>query len=376
MKRFRWGMIGGGKGAFIGGAHRIAARIANAYELVGGVFDVDYPRAQEFAREEDLDLKRVYPDIDSFVAGEGGMPVSERIQVVSIVTPNFLHYEHAKKLLAQGYHVICEKPVTLTSAEALELKAIAEKKSLVFCLTHTYTGYPMVREMKRRIEAGDIGTIQRVDAQYLQGWINPIIHGGNAKLAVWRLDPKVAGISSCMGDIGVHAFNMIEYTTGLKVKEVLAVLSTLKPENPLDLDGNVLLKFGENLTGVIRSSQIATGEENNLQISIYGTTGAFHWEQENPNILKMMHEGAPYEIIKPGYDYLTDFAKESHVMPPGHPEGIYEAFGNLYKGAAKAIRGEATVAGQFPGIDEGIRGMLFIEGVVKSNAGGNVWIDL
>jgi predicted dehydrogenase len=373
MKRFRWGMIGGGKGAFIGGAHRIAAKIANSYELVGGVFDINFERAKEFAVEEDIDLKRAYPDIDSFITGENEMPASERIQVVSIVTPNYLHYEHAKKLLSNGFHVICEKPVTLSSVEAIDLKEIAAKKGLVFCLTHTYTGYPMVREMKRRIEAGDIGDIQRVDAQYLQGWVNPIIHGGNARLSVWRLDPKVSGISSCMGDIGVHAFNMIEYTTGLKIKEVLAVLSTLKPENPLDLDGNVLLKFDENLTGVIRSSQIATGEENNIQISVYGTKGAFHWEQENPNELKMMHEGAPYEVITPGYDYLTSFARDSHVLPPGHPEGIYEAFGNLYKGAAKAIRGEQTVPGQFPGIDEGIRGMQFIEAAVRSNKEGNIW---
>jgi len=376
MKRFRWGMLGGGKGAFIGGAHRIAAKIANSFELVGGVFDVDYERAKEFAVEQDIDLNRVYPDIDSFIQGEGSKPLSERIQVVTIVTPNFLHYEQAKKLLSHGYHVICEKPVTFTSAEAVELKEISEKNKLVFCLTHTYTGYPMVREMKRRIEAGAIGTLQRVDVQYLQGWINPIIHGGNAKLAVWRLNPKVAGISSCMGDIGVHAFNMVEYATGLKVKQVLAVLNNLMPENTLDLDGNVMLKFDENLTGILRSSQIATGEENDLQISVYGTTGGFHWEQEDPNVLKMFHEGAPVEIIKPGYDYLTDFAKESYVMPCGHPEGIYEAFGNLYKGAAKAIRGEQTVPGQFPGIDEGIRGMRFIEAVVKSNRDGNIWINV
>lgn len=369
-------MIGGGKGAFIGGAHRIAAKIANSYELIGGVFDVNFERAKEFAFEEDIDLKRVYPDIDAFITSENKMPSSERIQVVSIVTPNYLHFEHAKKLLSNGYHVICEKPVTLSSTEAVELKEIAIKKGLVFCLTHTYTGYPMVREMKRRIEAGDIGVIQRVDAQYLQGWVNPIIHGGNARLSVWRLDPKVAGISSCMGDIGVHAFNMVEYATGLMVKEVLAVLSTLKPENTLDLDGNVLLRFDENLTGVIRSSQIATGEENNIQISVYGTKGAFHWEQENPNILKMMHEGAPSEIITPGYDYLSSFARDSHVLPPGHPEGIYEAFGNLYKGAAMAIRGEQTVPGQFPGIDEGIRGMQFIEAAVRSNKEGNRWVSI
>lgn len=376
MKKLKWGMIGGGKGAFIGGAHRIAAKIANRYELVGGVFDVNFERAKEFAREEDLDLNRVYPDIDSFVNSEIGRPEGDRIQVVSIVTPNFLHYEHARKLLLNGFHVICEKPVTLTSAEAMDLQEIILEKGLVFALTHTYTGYPMVREMRRRIEAGQIGSIQRVEAQYLQGWINPIIHGGDAKLAVWRLDPKVSGISSCMGDIGVHAFNMIEYTTGLEVLSVLAVLSNLKENNPLDLDGNVLLRFKENLTGVIKASQIATGEENNLQISIYGTKGGFHWEQENPNELKMFHEGAPYEIIKPGYGYLSEFAQESHVLPPGHPEGIYEAFGNLYKGAAKAIHNEAIVEGQFPGIEDGIRGMRFIESVVQSNADGNIWISL
>ena len=369
-------MIGGGKGAFIGGAHRIAAKIANAYEYLGGVPDADYERAKEFAREEDLDLNRIYPHIDAFIQGEMSLTEHERMQVVSIVTPNYLHFDHARKLLANGFHVICEKPVTLTSAEAEELQRLAEKERLVFALTHTYTGYPMVREMRSRIEAGAIGTIQRVEAKYLQGWINPIIHGGEAKLATWRLDPKISGISSCMGDIGVHAFNLIEYTTGLKIRKVLAVLSNLKPNNPLDVDGNVLLRFDENLTGVICSSQIATGEENNLQISVYGTTGAFHWEQENPNELKMFREGEPYQVIKPGYGYLSDFARESFVLPPGHPEGIYEAFGNLYKGAAKAIRKEPTVPGQFPGIYDGVRGMRFIESVVRSNREGNIWIEV
>jgi len=369
-------MIGGGKGAFIGGAHRIAAKIANKYEFVGGVFDADYKLSKEFALEENLDLKRVYPDIDTFIDGELGMPAGERIQVVSIVTPNFLHYEHARKLLLNGFHVICEKPVTMTSAEAIELQEIVLEKGMVFALTHTYTGYPMIREMKRRIEAGDIGEIQRIEAQYLQGWINPIIHGGEAKLATWRLDPKVSGISSCMGDIGVHAFNLIEYATGMEVKAVLSVLNNLKDNNPLDLDGNVLLRFKENATGVIGASQISTGEENNFHISIYGSKGGFHWKQESPNELKMLHEDAPYEIIKPGYGYLSDFAQESHVLPPGHPEGIYEAFGNLYKGAAKAINNEPIVPGQFPGIEEGVRGMRFIESAVQSNKDGNVWIAL
>ncbi len=376
MKKLPWGMIGGGTGAFIGGAHRVAARITNQYQLMGGVFDVDFERAKEFARDEGIPLNRVYPNIDEFIEGELALPAEERIQVVSIVTPNFLHYEHARKLMENDFHVICEKPVTITSAEAIDLQEISLRKERVFCITHTYTGYPMVREMKRRIEAGAIGELQRVEAHYLQGWINPIIHGGGGKMATWRLDPKVSGISSCMADIGVHAFNLIEYTTGLEVKQVLGVLNKLTPDNPLDLDGNVLLKFSENMTGVIRASQIATGEENNLQINIYGSLGGFHWEQENPNELKMLHEGASYEIIKPGYEFLSDFARESHVLPPGHPEGIYESFGNLYKGAAMAIKNEPTVPGQFPGIEDGVRGMRFIESVVQSDKEGSSWIAL
>lgn len=376
MRRINWGMIGGGKGAFIGGAHRIAAKISNRYELMGGVFDVDFERSKEFATEEDLDLNRVYPDIDAFISGEMTLPEKERISVVSIVTPNYLHFEHAKKLLVNGFHVICEKPVTITSAEAMELQEIVMEKNLVFAITHTYTGYPMIREMKIRIAAGEIGEIQRIESSYLQGWINPIIHGGGGKLATWRLDPKISGKSSCMGDIGVHAFNLIEYVTGLEIQAVLADLSNLKGASPLDLDGNVLLRFKENTTGIIRASQIATGEENNLQISVYGSKGGFHWEQENQNELKMFHEGAPYEIIKPGYGYLSDFAKESFVLPPGHPEGIYEAFGNLYKGAAKAVFKEDMVDGQFPGIEDGVRGMRFIEAAVQSSVDGNIWIAI
>jgi len=376
MQRIKLGMIGGGLGAFIGGAHRIASRICNDYELIGGVFDVDYERSKEFARLEGIDLNRVYPDIESFVKGESALPKEERIEAVSIVTPNYLHYPAAKLLIENKFHVICEKPVTTSSKDAIDLERLINENGVVFCLTHTYTGYPMVREMKRRIEAGEIGTLQRVESQYMQGWINPIIHGGESKLATWRLDPKVSGISSCLGDIGVHSFNLIEYTTGLKVKKVLADLNTLYDKNPLDVDGNVLLKFDENLSGVILSSQIATGEENNLQIKVYGNLGAFHWKQENPNELFMYREGKPYQVIKPGYEYNTDFAKESFALPPGHPEGIYEAFGNLFKGAAKAIRGEKIVEGQFPGIYDGVRGMKFIESAVESNKKGNTWVEI
>jgi len=376
MEKLRLGMMGGGIGAFIGGAHRIASRICNDYELVGGVFDIDYEQSKKFAVQEGIDLNRVYPDIESFVKGETAMPADERIQVVSIVTPNYVHYKMAKALIENGFHVICDKPVTTSAKDAIDLERLVKENNAVFCLTHTYTGYPMVREMKRMIKNGAVGTIQRVESQYMQGWINPIIHGGESKLATWRLDPEISGPSSCMGDIGVHSFNLIEYTTGLVIKEVLADLSSLYDNNPLDVDGNLLLKFDENLTGVIRASQIATGEENNLQISVYGTKGAFHWEQENPNELKFFQEGKPYQVIKPGYEYNTDFAKESFALPPGHPEGIYEAFANLYKGTSKAIRGEKIVEGQFPTIYDGVRGMKFIESALESNKKGNVWVKI
>ncbi len=376
MEKLRLGMMGGGIGAFIGKAHQIASRICNDYELVGGVFDIDFDQSKKFAVQEVINLNRVYPDIESFIKGELAIPEDQRIQVVSIVTPNYIHYKMAKALIKNKFHVICDKPVTTNARDAIDLERLVSENNVVFCLTHTYTGYPMVREMKRKIKNGDIGTIQRLDSQYMQGWINPIIHGGESKLATWRLDPDISGPSSCMGDIGVHSFNLIEYTTGLKIKEVLADLSSLYENNPLDVDGNILLKFDENLTGVIRASQIATGEENNLQISVYGTKGAFHWEQENPNELKFFQEGKPYQVIKPGYEYNTDFAKESFALPPGHPEGIYEAFANLYKGTAKAIRGENIVDGQFPGIHDGVRGMKFIESSLESSKNGNVWVKI
>jgi len=376
-KKIRMGMIGGGHGSFIGILHRIAAYMGEDYNLVGGAFDFDYDRAKLFAEELELDLSRVYENIDVFIEKELALDEDARIEVVVIVTPNFLHYSMAKKLIEAGFNVICEKPVTTTSAEALDLEALVEKNKVVFALTHTYTGYPMVRQMKTMIAEGVIGKIQKIDAQYYQGWINPVIHDKNERSKVWRLDPAKAGISSCMGDIGVHAFNMIEYTTGMKVEKVLADLNTLYDDNALDVDGTVLLRMNDDVRGVIRSSQIATGEENNLQIAVYGTKGGFKWEQENPNYLYYFKEGEPFQVLKPGNPYNGDFAQQSTKMAPGHPEGIFDSMGNIYKGTAKAIRKESNIHdGSFPTINDGVRGMQFIEATVASSKNGNVWTGI
>jgi len=377
MNKIKLGMIGGGTGAFIGDAHRRASRICNDYELLGGVFSVDYEKGKKFAKKEGIDLKRCYASIDEFIRGELALPEKDRIQAVAIVTPNYVHYEFAKKLIENKFHVICEKPVTTSVEEAEDLNQLLKKYKVVFCLTHTYTGYPMVRQMRELVKQGILGKIQRVDAQYYQGWVNSIIHGKDSRITgVWRLEPKYTGASSCMGDIGVHAFNLIEYTTGLKVKKILADLNNVKKDITLDLDGTVLLRFRENLRGVIRASQVAGGEENNLSIAVYGSNASLKWGQENPNYLYLLSDDKPTQIYKPAHDFNSGFAEISHVMPSGHPEGIYEAFGNIYRGAAKAIRGEEYFDGEFPTIYDGVRGMKFIESAVKSNKEGNIWVNL
>lgn len=375
-KRIKLGMMGGGHNSFIGIVHRIAAYMGENYELIGGVFDSDFEQSKSFANSLQLDVSRTYADIDQFIAKESAKSAEEKIEVVIIVTPNFLHYEMAKKLISGGFHVICEKPVTTSSVEAIELQELIRQHQVVFALTHTYTGYPMVRQMKSMIARGDIGELQKVDAQYYQGWINPVIHDPYKRKNVWRLNPKVSGISCCMGDIGVHAFNMIEYAGGIQISKVLADLNNLYVDNPLDVDGTVLLRMENGARGVLRASQIATGEENNLRVAFYGNKGALKWEQENPTSLTWIKEGEPARILKPGNEYNSQFAKDSTKIAPGHPEGLFDAMGNIYSGAAKAIRGEEYHEGAYPTIIDGVRGMKFIESVVDSSNKENIWINI
>jgi len=374
--RIRLGMIGGGLSSFIGIVHRIASYIGEDYQLVGGAFDIDYDRALQFAEGLDLDPKRVYPTIEEFISGERALPAEERIEVVTVVTPNFLHYPMAKQLIEAGFHVICEKPVTNTAAEAVELEQLVKKHEVVFCLTHTYQGYPMVRQMRDMIRSGVIGSIQKVDAQYYQGWINPVIHEADKRKTVWRLDPQKAGQSCCMGDIGVHAFNLAEYMTGLTTASVLAELDTLYADNPLDVDGTALLRFDNGVKGIVRASQIATGEENSLRVAVYGTKGGLRWEQENPNYLYHMEEGKALQVLKPGHEYNGELATLSTKMAPGHPEGIFDSMGNIYKGTANAIRRKKVLDGEYPTIREGVRGMKFIEAALHSSNNGNIWTEI
>jgi predicted dehydrogenase len=267
--------------------------------------------------------------------------------------------------------------MTMTVKEALDLEKLVAKTKKTFALTHTYTGYPMVRQMRDLISKGVLGTIQRIDAQYYQGWINSIIHGTGSRITgVWRLDPKHAGASSCMGDIGVHVFNLIEYTTGLEIKEVLSDLNPVKEGIKLDLDGTVLIRFSKKLKGVIRASQVCGGLENDIIISVYGSKASLRWSQENPNYLYMFSDSEPTKVYKPAHGYNGKPAEEGHTMPAGHPEGIYEALANIYKGTAKSIRKEKFNPGEFPTVHDGVRGMKFIHAVVNSNSKGNVWIKV
>lgn len=377
MKKIKLGMIGGGIGAFIGDTHRRASRICNDFVLVCGVFDADYKKSLEFAKKEGIADDRCYENVEAMIKSELARPSGDRMEACSIVTPNYLHFPFSKMLLENGIHVMCEKPMTMTVAEAKELEILVSKKKLTFALTHTYTGYPMVRQMKEMIKSGILGTIQRVDAQYYQGWVNSIIHGTDSRITgVWRFDPAQSGVSSCMGDIGVHAFNMIEYTTGLEIKQVLSDLNNIKEGFKMDLDGTVLIRFDNGLKGVIRSTQVAAGEENNHTIAVYGSKASLKWGQENPNYLYLLSDSEPLKVLKPAHSYNSEFAEKSHTMPSGHPEGIYEAVANIYKGMAKSIRGEAFTSGEFPTVHDGVRGMKFIHAVVESNKQGNKWVKL
>ncbi len=375
-QKIKLGVLGGGGDSLIGVLHRVASAMHDQYEIVGGVFNPDFEENIGFAEKLGIRTDRIYKDFDTFVEEETQLPEDERIQVVSVLTPNFLHFPMAKKLIDNGFHVICEKPLTTTLDEAFILETALEKSKTVFAVTYTYTGYPMVRQMREMIQSGVIGEVQKVDIQYYQGWINPVLQDKELRKTIWRLDPEKAGISSCIGDIGTHAFNMAEYLTGMEVQTVLADLNTRYADNQLDVDGTVLIRFSEYVKGVIRASQIATGEENGLAVKVYGTKGGFNWKQENPNYLYHLTDDKPVQLLKPGHAYNGTVSLDGTKLPPGHPEGIFDSMGNIYYGVAKAIKGLDHDAGEYPNINDGVRGMKFIEKCVESHKKGNVWLDL
>ncbi len=374
--KIKWGVLGGGGDSLIGVLHRVASAMYDRYELVGGVFNPNYDQNKSFAEKIGLAEDRVYADYETMITEELKLPSDERMQVVSILTPNFLHYPMAKKLLENGFNVICEKPMTTTLEEAKDLYETLKLAKTVFAVTYTYTGYPMIRQMREMIKDGVIGKIQKIDAQYYQGWINPIIHDAEQRSSTWRLDPEKSGISCCIGDIGTHAFDMLEYVSGLKIESVLADLNYLYEDNRMDIDGTVLLRCSGNVKGVICASQIATGEENNFQVMIYGEKAGLKWKQENPNYLYLLEDGHPMRVLKPGHGYNSELSLDGTKLPPGHPEGIFDSMGNIYKGIARAIKGERYDHGEFPTIIDGYRGMDFIEKAVESHKNGNVWVTI
>ena len=374
--KIRLGILGGGGDSLIGVLHRVASSMYDQYQIVGGVFNPVWEENIGFVEKIGLPTNRVYIDFDTLVEEELKLPEEDRMQVVSILTPNFLHFPMAKKLLENGFNVICEKPMTTSYEEAKILKATLQESGSLFAITYTYTGYPMIRQMREMIAKGDIGKVQKIDAQYYQGVINPLIHDKEKRANTWRLDPEKGGISCCIGDIGTHAFDMIEYVTQLKIGKVLSDLNYVYDDNQMDVDGTVLVRCTNGVKGLIRTSQIATGEENNFSVQIYGEKAGLKWEQENPNYLYLLKDGQPLRVLKPGHIYNSKLSLDGTKLPPGHPEGIFDSMGNIYKGVAKAIKGEPYNHGEFPTMSDGMRGMDFIERVVESHQKGNIWVNL
>jgi predicted dehydrogenase len=377
-RKLRMGMIGGGKDAFIGAVHRLAFNMDGQVQLVAGALSIKPEIAIESGHDLFLDEDRIYTDYKVMLEKEAAMPAAKRIDFVSIVTPNFAHFDPAMMALDKGFNVAIEKPITFSLEEAKKLKEKVKETGLTLLLTHTYTGYPMVKQAKQMLRGNMFGKIRKVYVEYPQGWLSKFIEGNNAQ-AAWRTDPKRSGAAGAMGDIGTHAFNMAEYVTGLKAEKMCADLNIMVEGRLLDDDGAVFLKFNNGATGVLMATQVAAGEENNIKIRVYGETGGLEWKQEDANTLLVKWLDKPTEVYRAGAGYLSSFAKHNCRTPPGHPEGYLEAFANHYRNFVLTIR--ARMNGEqpkeewldFPGVDEGVRGMAFIENVVKSGKSSEKW---
>jgi len=380
-RKLRMGMVGGGAGAFIGAVHRIAAIMDNQIELVCGCFSSQPENSAATGKACFLPDDRVYMSYREMFEKEAKLPEGIRMDFVVIVTPNHLHFDPAFQALDHGFHVVLDKPVTYSLDEALQLKKKLAETGLILALTHTYSGYPAVKEARFRVSRGDLGKIRRIYVEYPQGWLSSKAEDGNNKQAEWRTDPKRSGKAGCMGDIGTHAHHLAEYITGLRTTEVCADLNTFVPGRLLDDDGAVLLRFENGAQGVLMASQIAVGEENALKIRVYGEKGGLEWAQQEPNTLWMKWTDRPTEMFRVGAGHMGSQAQFNTRTPGGHPEGYLEAFANIYRNFALTLRarmnGEVPTPEMldFPGIEDGIRGMKFIEAVVKSGYDDSVkWI--
>ena len=374
-------MIGGGPGAFIGAVHRIAANMDGEIELVCGAFSSDPEKSKQQGELLHLPQQRIYGSYKEMIRREAELSPADRMDFVSIVTPNHVHFEPSRLALESGFHVVLDKPMTFDLSEAKQLKDIAAKSGRYFCLTHTYTGYPMVKEARQQMLSGKFGKITKVYVEYPQGWLSTFLEASDQKQAAWRTDPSRSGVAGAMGDIGTHAFNMAEYVSGLKTTKICANINVVVEGRRLDDDGAAFLKFDNGATGVLFATQIAAGEENNVKIRVYGEKGGVQWQQEDANTLLVKWLDKPTEIWRAGTGYLGSFARHNTRTPAGHPEGYLEAFANHYRNFALCV--QAQLNGQkaepewldFPGIEDGVRGMAFIETVIASGKSDNKWTD-
>jgi predicted dehydrogenase len=378
-RKLRMGMIGGGKDAFIGAIHRIAANSDGLIELVCGALSINQEIAVDSGRSLFLEESRIYTTWEEMLEKESALPEDKRMDFVTIVTPNFAHFAPAMAALDRGFHVVIEKPITVSLDEAKQLAQKVEETGLTLCLTHTYTGYPMVKQARQMVKDGMFGKIRKVYVSYHQGWLSKLSEReGNAQ-AAWRTDPKRSGKAGAMGDIGTHAFNLAEYITGQQVTKLCAALNIVVEGRALDDDGGVLLQFDNGATGVLTATQVAAGEENNLTIKIYGEEGGIEWYQQEPNTLIVKWLNKPAEIYRAGTAFNSEIAKMNTRTPGGHPEGYLEAFGNIYRNFARTLQGRITGEQvntehvEFPSVAEGIRGMAFIDNVVRSHQSNEKW---
>ncbi len=372
-------MIGGGRGAFIGAVHRVAAIMDGHAELVAGAFSSDAVRSKLSGADLLLDHTRVYGSYREMAEAEAAMPKEKRLDFVAIVTPNHQHFEVASLFLKAGFNVVCDKPVTFDMAQAKKLRAIVNRTKKVFVLTHNYTGNAMVKQAREFVRDGTLGKIRKIVVEYPQGWLADAVERTGQKQASWRTDPKRCGVAGCMGDLGTHADNLARYITGLETEELCADLTTFVKGRRLDDDGNVLVRYKGGAKGILHASQICVGDENNLNIRVYGTLASLEWHQEHPNELAVKFVDKPRQIWRRGNSYIGDEAKRFTRLPFGHQEAYLEAFANIYREAFRAIIAE--VEGRpiprkldYPTVDDGIKGMAFIDAVVKSSRLGARWV--
>jgi len=376
------GMVGGGLTSFIGPVHRKAAGIDGEIELVCGAFSVIPGESKQTGEALYLNPKRVYETYQEMFEIEKNMPPDQRIDFVSVVTPNHVHFGPSKMALESGFHVIVEKPIAFSVEEAKTLQKVVAKTGLILGLTHTYTGYPLVKEARNMVSTGKLGKIRKVFVEYPQGWLSTLLEGTGNMQASWRTDPKQSGMGGAIGDIGTHAANLAEYITGSNITEVCAMLNAVVKGRKLDDDASMLIKFDNGATGVLMATQVAAGEENNLNIRVYGEKGGLEWKQEDPNTMIVKWLDRPKEIIRAGQKYLSDDAKAFTRTPAGHPEGYLEAFANIYRAFGKAVRdykpGKKINAAKydFPDVEDGVRGMNFVQTAVKSSNSTRKWTKL